>query len=382
MKILILSWRDIKHPYGGGAELLSHEMAKRWADCGHEVTHFSASFPGAKSSEVIDGITYLRAGGWYNVHIKAFLRIITGRFDGFDVIVDEVHGIPFFSKLYSKTPVICLACEVAKEIWDQMYPFPLNIIGKMMEKIYLFLYRDVKFLTISDSTKGDLVANGIKSKNITILPMGFTYSLPDKLPSKNKTPTLIFLGRLAKSKGVPDAIKAFSFIQKKFPKARLLVVGRGVLEYESFLHEMVKKLGLEKQILFKGFVGEEEKFNLLSQSHLILVPSVREGWGLIVPEANLVGTPAIVYNVPGLRDVTKNNRNGVVVKAGSPKSLADAAIKLLSADKEYQQLSKSSQAYAKSLSWDDTAKAGFDVLEVEANHSVLTDIPEKVEVGK
>lgn len=363
MHILIFSWRDINHPYGGGAELLSHEMSKRWVAQGHPVTHFSASFPGSKSNELIDGVRYLRAGDWYNVHILAFLKILVGQFGNFDVLIDEVHGIPFFSSLYTRKPIVCLACEVAKEVWDQMYPFPLNIVGKICEKIYLSLYKNVKFLTISESTAEDLIQNGMLEKNITILPMGFTYTLPQKLPFKTKHPSVIFLGRLARSKGVADAIKAFSIIQEKIPLAKMRIVGKGAPEYETRLKNLVSRLKLKNSLKFIGFASEPEKFKLLSQAHLILVPSVREGWGLVVPEANLVGTPAIVYNVPGLRDVTKDGVNGQVVTKNTPQGLAQASIKLLLNPVRYQKMSQSSKEYAKSMNWDDTARVALKVLQ-------------------
>lgn len=362
MKILILSWRDIRHPFGGGAELLSHEMASRWVRMGNGVTHFSAAYPNSKLKEVIDGVVYLRGGGWYSVHFVAFWKILTHQLGEFDIIVDEVHGYPFFANLYSPVPVVCLACEVAKDVWDQMYGFPINLVGRLIEKIYLLLYKQVKFLTISLSTKSDLIASGILAQNITVLPMGFNFSLPNKLPQKNKEPTVIFLGRLAKSKGIPDAIKAFSIIHKSLPKSKFWIVGRGTKEYEEYLHSLVGELGLTSDIDFKGFVSEKVKFELLSESQIILVPSIREGWGLIVPEANIVGTPAVVYNCPGLRDVTKNGRNGMVVKDNSPEALAEESLKLLQDNKLYRSLCVSSIKFAKSLNWDDTAKTGLKVL--------------------
>lgn len=361
MKILILSWRDIKHPYGGGAELLSHEMARRWTKWGYEATHFSAFFPGAKAEETINGVLYKRAGSWYSVHLIAFWKIITHQLGEFDVIVDEVHGFPFFAALYTRNRVVCLACEVAKEVWDQMYSFPLNVIGKLMEKIYLFIYKEINFLTISPSTKIDLIRAGIKPGNIVILPMGFTISLPAKIPSKLKNPTIIFLGRLAKTKGIEDAIQAFSIIAKSIPKARMWIVGKGVVAYERKLKRTVKNLKLNN-LEFRGFVSEKEKCKLLARAHLILVPSTREGWGLIVPEANIVGTPAIVYNSPGLRDVTKTGRNGIVLRNNTPEELAEESISMILNKKKYQKISESSKKFARALNWDDTAKTALEVM--------------------
>lgn len=345
---------------------MAHEMAKRWVKSGHQVTHFSANFPGAKKKEKIAGVTYLREGTWYNVHVKAFFKILFRKLPDFDVIIDEVHGIPFFADFYlKKTPVVAFACEVAKDVWDQMYPFPFNVIGKFFEKIYLLLYRNATFFTISQSTKKDLVENGIKKENVTVVPMGFTYTIPKKLPQKSKVPTLIFLGRLAKSKGVPNAIRAFNLFKKEFKTARMYIVGKGETVYEKHLRNLVKKLQIADSVEFCGFVSEKKKFELLAKSHFILVPSVREGWGLIVPEANIVKTPAIVYNVPGLKDVTKNGINGFVAEKNTPQSLAKLAINTYKNKKKYKKLAISSQKYAKSMSWDETAKKALNVIKNE-----------------
>lgn len=365
MQILILSWRDIKHPYGGGAELLSHEMAKRWVAWGNEVTHFSASFPGAKSREEIDGVRYLREGDWYNVHILAAVNIILGKLKKFDVVVDEVHGIPFFTKLYISKPVVCLACEVARDVWDQMYPFPLNKIGRLLEQVYFLIYKNIPFLTISPSAKEELMQSGIPDKNITVLPMGFSYTLPRSIPAKEKDLTLIFLGRLVKTKGVEDAIQAFSKVTKEFPTAKMWIVGKGERDYTRTLHNIVKSLKLQSKVDFKGFVRDVEKFKLLARAHLILVPSTHEGWGLIVSEANIVGTPAIVYNVHGLRDVTKNGINGIVVKENDAENLAQESVKLLRNKSRYQQIVASAKKYASAMNWDSTASVGISILKRE-----------------
>ncbi|MAG60031.1 glycosyl transferase [Candidatus Woesebacteria bacterium] len=362
MRVLILSWRDIKHPYGGGAELLSHEMAKRWVAKGNEVVHFSSSFPGAKSSEEIDGVRYLREGNWYNVHILGAINAMLGKFKGFDVVVDEVHGIPFFTKFYIHRPIVCLACEVARDIWDQMYPFPLSRIGRFLEKLYFHTYKNIPFLTISPSAKEELVQSGIPSRSITVLPMGFSYTLPRGTPPKEKIPTVIFLGRLVKTKGIEDAIRAFAQIKGELPKAKMWIVGKGEGGYTNKLKDMVKSLKLENNVEFKGFVSETEKFRLLARAHIILVPSAHEGWGLIVPEANIVGTPAIVYNVHGLRDVTKDGVNGIVVKKNNADSLAKESIKMLRDRKRYEQIVLSAKKYASAMNWDNTATVGMKVL--------------------
>jgi len=79
MNILVLNWRDIKNPLSGGAEILTHEIAKRIVASGNHVLLFSSDFPGASNKEIIDGVEIIRQGkadirSFINsVHFKAFL---------------------------------------------------------------------------------------------------------------------------------------------------------------------------------------------------------------------------------------------------------------------------------------------------------------------
>ena len=94
MKILIFNWKDIKHPYYGGAEVNIHEQAKRWIKLGHEVTQFSPKFENSKSREVIDGVEIIRGGGRFNVYIVAFFEYLFKLRKKSDVIIDIENGIP------------------------------------------------------------------------------------------------------------------------------------------------------------------------------------------------------------------------------------------------------------------------------------------------
>lgn len=369
MKILIFNWRDIKNPLSGGAEVLTHEMARRWVKWGYEVTQFSAIFPGSKKEEIIDGMRIIRQGKpdirsfSLPVHFWAFWFYWTKFRGKFDVVIDEIHGIPFFTPLFVKEKKIALICEVAKEIWHQMFSFPWNWIGRIVERFYFRIYRQIPFLTISPSTKKDLLKAGISEKNITILPMGATLNLPKKLPSKEKNPTLIFVGRLCQVKNVAEAIGAFFLIIKDFPKAKFWIVGDGEKEYVNYLRKLVRQAKLINQIKFFGFVDEGKKFVLLAKAHILLHPSKREGWGLVVHEANSVGTPAIAYNSPGLRDIVKDGKNGLLCEENTPEEMSKKVISLLRNKSLYQKLQKGGLEEVKKCDWDKTAKTALAVLD-------------------
>src|SRR5579862_1954680 len=99
MKILILNWRDPLNPKSGGAEIVTLQHAAAWVKKGHTVIWFACKIPQLAKTEDLDGITVIRKGSAYTVHLQAFwYYLLSG--NSFDIVVDEIHGIPFFTPLY------------------------------------------------------------------------------------------------------------------------------------------------------------------------------------------------------------------------------------------------------------------------------------------
>lgn len=362
MKILILNWRDIKNPSSGGAEILTHEIAKRLVSWGNEVIQFSGGFNGALSEEVIDGVKIIRRGNSdigrfsISVHIQAFIfyRKQKGKFD---LVIDEVHGIPFFTPWYVREKKVVFICEVAGELWKKFFGFWTGSFGWLIEKTYLsFFYKNIPFITISESTKKDLSANGVNEKNILVLPMGI--SVPNKKVEfkKENKKTLIFVGRLTVAKGIEDTLIAFHKLIQKDKEMQLWIVGRGMKSYTQQLQKICQKLKMEKNVTFFGYVDEIKKFNLLGRAHILIHPSFQEGFGLTIPEAGFVGTPVIAYNSSGLRDIVKDGINGLLLKENSVDALVEQVLQLLSNDTLYKKLCKGAKEEAKQYNWDNTAR--------------------------
>jgi glycosyltransferase involved in cell wall biosynthesis len=359
MNILLLSWRDIKHPHSGGAEINNFEQAKVWISKGHTVTVFSSMFPNAKSTEVIDGINVIRKGSQVlGVHYNFLLWYLLSNHLKFDIVIDQFHGIPFFTPLFVRVKKIAYIHEVAKEVWlMNPWKWPLNkivgILGKYIEPLIFVLYKNIPFMTVSNSTKEDLISVGIPAKNITVILSGVTLHLPKKNVKKEKIKTLMYLGAVAEDKGVRDAIITFSFVHAKNPKTKLWIVGKGEVHIVEHLKNLCEQLNILDTVEFKGFVSKEEKFKLLSKSHLLINPSVREGWGLVNIESSACGTPVVAYDVPGVRDSVLHNKTGILVKKqeGS-EGLAKAVQSLLNNKTYYNKLSKQSEKWGKSFSWE------------------------------
>lgn len=368
MKILVLNWRDIKNPKSGGAEILTHEMAKRWVKWGNEVTLISSRFHNSAKEEVLDGVKILRSGYpdarslFFSVHFQAFLAY-KREFEGkVDVVLDEAHGLPFFTPWYVREKKVALICEVAMELWVELFGLFFGSIGRFVEKFYLgSIYKNTPILTISKSTEEELVKEGVNKNHITILPMGVNIPLKIKKYQKETDLTLIFIGRLSKAKGIEDAILVLREVSKILPNTKLWVVGRGEEAYAHKLKKLARKLKIEDKIVWYGFIDEDKKFELLTRANVLISPSIKEGWGLTITEAALVGTPSIVYNSAGLRDVLGKSNYKIIVKSNTPEAISSEVIKLFNNPTFLRRL-ELDQSRKEFFSWDKTAKKALELM--------------------
>ena len=234
MKVVIFSWRGPGHPNAGGAEIVTHEHAKAWVRAGHKVTLFTSFFPGAKAEEVIDGVKIFRCGNdFVGVRVNA-VKWFLGLKDKPDLVFDHFHGIPFFTPLYVRGKKVAFIHEVAKEVWwMNSLAFPFNVlyalIGYFSEPfVFRLFYKNIPFITVSESTKKDLIKWGIPAKHITIIHNGV--SLIKVREVKEHKKTAIFLGALSKDKGIEDALEVFALINRSQKDWQYWVVGKGEVD--------------------------------------------------------------------------------------------------------------------------------------------------------
>jgi glycosyltransferase involved in cell wall biosynthesis len=350
LKILWFNWRCWLNPAMGGAEVFTREVASRWVKNGNDLTLFTSTFAGCKKEEVSEGVTIIRSGGRFNVYNQA-KKFYDCYFKNqhFDVVIDEINTRPFFCPKYVRNgeTVIALIHQLAKEFWFYEVPFPASYIGYyLLEDYWLKQYANMPTFTVSKSTSDDLLNLGFK--NITILPEGLNFDPLIDLPVKETKPIMAFSGRLKRAKRPDHAIEAFKLLKKRIPQSELWIFGDG--PYRKKLEVIAGP-----DVRFFGNLPTANRLELIKSCWILLVPGVREGWGLNVTEANALGTPAVAYDVPGLRDSIKNGKTGLLVKAGDITSLANAAISLSNNPVELQSLSYNALNYSKSFKWDNTA---------------------------
>lgn len=329
MRLLALSWRYLDHPAAGGAETVTHEILSRLAQT-HEVTCFTASYPGASTSSVIDGVKVIRRGRQATVHFWAW-RWLRKKHGGYDWIVDQINTIPFFTPLYVPADKrVFFIHQLAREYWWRETRGVAKLgapFGYLLEPAMMRLYRRSRGITGSQSTAEDLVRLGFAAERLTIVPYPLSMQPLDALPDKADPFRVVVLGRLTPAKFIEEAIRAFADVQRQVPDAVLDVVGAGDDRYRQRLERMVRGLGL-RGVTFHGRVSDERKRTLLSEAHVHMFSSHREGWGLVVSEAAAMGTPSVGYDAPGVRDSISDRR--LLVPIGDPSALAASTLMLRS----------------------------------------------------
>ncbi len=361
LSILIMSWRDIRNPAAGGAEVFTHEVAKRWAQRGHRVTVLTSRYEDAPREELLDGVRIVRQGGRFTVYRRVKQAYLERFRNGGDIVLDEINTRPFLAPSYVEgdSRVFALIFQLAREFWSYEMPFPMSVLGRYwLEDRWLRTYRRIPTFTISESTKKDLVALGFE--DVKVVYAGVPVQPLREVPEKEREPTLVFVGRLKRAKLPDHAIRAFERVKDRVPHARLWVVGDG------YLREKLERNAPEG-VVFCGRLSESEKLSLMRRAHVLLYPAVREGWGLTVLEANALGTPVVGYDVPGLRDSIRNGETGILVPFGDISGLANAAATTLLDPSARSTMSLRAMRWAESFSWDDTAEAIMDRLRAGEN---------------
>ncbi len=347
-RVVFLSWRDTRNPEGGGAELYLERMAVGLTEHGAHVTVFCAAHGAAPAHEVIDGVTYLRRGGKLSVYLRGMLALLTRRFGRVDVVVDVQNGLPFFSRLVTRKPVVVLVHHVHREQWPVVYPGLAGRIGWWIERVLApRLYRTSQYIAVSQATRSELAELGVDPHRIHVVHNG-TDALPAVAPTRAADPTVAVVGRLVPHKQVEHAIDSVLALRGRWPGLRLIVAGSGWWENE--LHQYAADRNAGTTVVFEGHVNELRKHEIYGEAWILALPSLKEGWGLVIGEAGAHATPTVAYaSAGGTTESISDRESGLLVE--DPAAFTSAMARLLEDSALRERLGEGARKRSQTFTW-------------------------------
>jgi len=295
--LVFVAWRDLANARAGGSEVLVDRLAEGMTARGDQVTLLCGGPAAQRPYQVI------RNGGTYTQFLRAPLAY-RRRLRDCDLVVEVCNGMPFFAPLWSSRPLVCLVNHVHTDLWRMRMPPPFSTAGRFTESVLMpWAHRKNLFLTVSSSTAAALQEIGVSADRIRQICNGVMQ--PDPPTPRSAEPMFLALGRLTD-------YKRLDLLLRLWERVRPVVGGRLVIAGDGPERARIEALA-GPDVVVTGRVSEQEKHRLLCSAWMLLHPAMIEGWGIVIAEAAIRGTPAIGFDVPGLRDSVVHGETGLLV---------------------------------------------------------------------
>lgn len=361
--LLAVNFRDPAHPEAGGAELHLENLLLEAVRQGFRVTWLAAGFEGALPEGEHRGIRIVRRGAWWSFG-AAVPGVLRREFSDPppDLVIEDINKVPCFTPWWTKAPVAVIVPHLFGATAFREAALPVALLVVLLEALIPLAYRRSRFLAISESTREDLVLRGIPRERVAVVHCGLDHERyrPDPAAKRSERPTVLYIGRVRRYKGVDWVIRAMPLVLERVPGARLVVVGDG--PYLPALRGTAARLKLERAVEFAGFLPAAEKVRWLRESWVLVQPSPKEGWGLTVVEAGACGTAVVAADSPGLRDSVRHDETGLLVPWGDDARLADALARVLEDGALRLRLGTGGRAWAQHFTWPECARRSLETL--------------------
>lgn len=285
---------------------------------------------------------------------------------------DIFFSMGHYGPRFSPVPYVITIFDLSYLHYPEM--FNQNDLYQLKNWSKYSIQNSAHIFAISKSTKGDIVKNyGVSSSKISVTYMGFDEKRFKPQPkaevklAKNKYKIkggyIIFVGTIQPRKNIERLIEAFKIISDKIKDISLVIGGKKGWLYESIL-EKAKKERIAQKVIFTDFVSEQDLPALITGAKIYVLPSLWEGFGIPVIEAQACGVPVVVSNTSSLPEVVEDS--GILIDSSSVKSIAqgieeslDPKTRLVLVGKGYKNV--------KRFSWEKCAKETLWVLEKVAS---------------
>lgn len=236
---------------------------------------------------------------------------------------------------YNITTVICLSLTEKvlltpwlrllgiKVIWIEHLQIERWLIKSPLRLLYVLWSRLVTVVAVVEAVKQQLVQLGVSEQHVTVIYNSIDVSHYAPQPSDPRAVQqqyqVLYVGRLAKEKGIDDLIRAIKQLRNSVPAISLTIVGEGY--WRADLEALVQELGLSTNVRFTGFQSHIQRW--LAESDVVVLPSTRrETFGIVIAEALAMMKPVIVTTCGGVQEVVGSH--GWVVEPHAPDQIAQA----------------------------------------------------------
>ena len=362
--LLAVNFRDPAHPEAGGAELHLEEILLEALRRGWKVTWLASGFRGAPAEAEHRGMRIVRRADWYDFNLVV-PGVLRREFSGAnlpDLIVEDINKVPCFCAQFTRAPVAVIVPHLfGTAAFREANP----IVASYVMGLEWFIprtYATSRFLAISESTRDDLVERGVPGARIAVVHCGLDHNRYKLDPSvaKAATPTLVFVGRLRRYKGLDWVLRSLPDVLAKVPTLRLEIIGDG--PWQKALQEQAAERGVTHAVEFLGFLPFAEKVRRMQAAWAVVQPSPKEGWGLTVVEAGACGTAVVAADSPGLRDSVRRDETGLVVPYDDDAALTVALTRVATDIALRDRLAAAGVQWAARFQWDDCARRSFAAL--------------------
>jgi glycosyltransferase involved in cell wall biosynthesis len=350
------------YPHFGGVEQRIRTLSERLAKKGHQVEVFTSNIGCPKDKQLRSTknlkIHYLPAKEIFHTTIIPSLygelvKVPTDSIISVHLAQQYIPEIVYMEWKKRKIPYIVHIRYIAPTRRD---PQPTTFFGKILFRPYkiIFLKRFLKHakkIVVLTKDYKKLIHNQylIDNKKIVIIPNGNDFNIKSNKKNKNKNIEILFVGRLSYEKNIPLLLNSFRKVVLKNKNIILKIVGDG--KEREFIEKYILKNNLKNNVFLIGRL-EGEKLEKAYQNADIFISTTRqETFGAVYIEAMASGLPIITSNVPGVRNVIKNNYNGLLVNQ-TPEAFSNAIEKLIKNPKLREKLARNGLKEVKKYSWD------------------------------
>ncbi len=357
---------DVIYPWvKGGVERRIYELARRLAR-DHEVHVYGYRHWEGKNEIEREGIHYhglalaperLYLLGKRNpfpmLRLAGILSRRINEFKQFDVV--DVQNLFYPGALALKR--LPNAVVTWHEFWGGYWFSYLGLAGAFGWFSERALFTAERHISVSWKTKRDLLWAGLR-RPVSLVPNGVDVKLIDSIPPAEFESDVIFVGRLIPEKGVDILLRALADLKSEMPDVKAVIVGDG--PERAKLEGIAKALNLEDNVFFTGFLPYERVIALMKASKVFVLPSRREGFGMVALEAMACGLPAITLNAPmnAARFLVEEGKNGFVVDESQ---LSDALASLLFDKVFLKRIGRVSREISEEYDWDAVVRLLLDV---------------------